>query len=382
MIFQATSTNYAAANHRYVVTTIDLITGAQSDERISADPVFFSCVFDAMPYAKSRVEHYMPLNGLTGFQVCAGAIRKIRVNVGEEYGTPVIYYPGIPFDFIIWNGIVDFLPFGTYLASDYVYTNTGPNRKYFAGVLDDLTFDNRSNFLYCLSTGAGDFTGIQVRTYNAAGALIGTSNIANPFAASATYTNKYVSIDVGHKGLSNIPGGLVTGTYPIITTAVTRYEIYDTTGGAGLIKTIRIGCDRYKVMTVHYLAKNGAFLTCNFNLIHNKPITKTGQTYKKNPNTRAATSYGYTPNDAVEHDLNVTTQTKLILRTDWLSDEQITAYIDCFSSPKCYIDEGPGRSVRIRPTTGDYDDLPHYSKKLRQLTMEYNYAHQNYRQDV
>lgn len=380
-IFVATTPNYTQPGFTYTIVVTDLITSQTITYEVAARPTG-ELTWDAMPFSQNLVKDYIPLNGLAGFQRCVDGIRKIRVNVGETYSG--VYHVGANIDYIVWNAIVDTEDFADYIYTDYVYDITLSNFKFFRGVVTDVGFEDRSSFLYCLSAGAGDFTQLQINTFNAAGGAIGVSTIANPFAASATYTDKYVAIDVGHKGLTNIAGGLVTGTYPIMTPAVARWTVIDSTPFASsTIKTITLGLEpRWAISAIHYLAKNGAFLSACFSKISEKTQETSRRTFKKNPwFLSAAPTYTYQYSDAVETILETITQDRLKLRTDWLSAEQVMQYKDLFDSPKCYYDIGSSKKLRaVLPVPGTYNDIPHYNKKLIMYEPEFRPTTDNARQ--
>lgn len=382
--FQASSNQLAQPNFKYTVIVTDLISSATVTYQIDPRPDT-RCVFDAGVFSENQIResNYIPINTY-GWQLATG-IRKIRVNIGETYGSTPTYHAGSNIDYIIWNSGFKFLPFTSYLSTDFVYTNSPVNRKYFAGALNDLTFDDRSNYLYVLTSQANDLTFLRVVTYDSSGATVGVYDIANPFTSSTNYQQKYICIDIGSKGLANISGGLftvVSGPSSIINASVVRYELYDR-APALLIKTININCFRYTIMTVHYLSRNGSFQTLNFNLISENTDDKTVTGYTQNPNYLNGTSglYGYDYFSSPEKQLSVLTQTKLTLRTNWLTDQQVTQYQECFDSPICYLDMGAATSyAAIKPMATTYRNLPRYADKVTKLEMDFNFTHQNFRQ--
>jgi len=379
--FMASSNQLAQPNFKYRVIVTDLISSTTLTYDFDPRPDT-RCVFDAGVFSENqiRTSNYIPVNTY-GWQLATG-IRKIRVNIGEYYGATPTYHAGSNIDYIIWNGMVQFLDFPSYDMDNFVYDSSF-NFKYFAGVVNDTTFTDRSNYLYVLTSQAGDLSALKIITYTSAGAVIGTSFIPNPFVASTNYQQKYLCIDVGHKGLLNIPIGLTTGFYPIISAATAYYEIYDDTNG-GLIKTITIGCSpRFEVLTVHYLADNGAFLSVNFEKVWEKNHDKTVSSYSQNPNDIDPVSglYGYDYGVSVDKQLSVSRQTKLSLKTDWLSDAQIAQYRECYDSPVCFLDRGSSLGyASIKSITNSYRDIPHYADKLVRLEMDFNFTHQNFRQ--
>lgn len=386
-VFQATSTNTASPGHTYTVVWTDIITGLTGTEQVYADPVYDSMVWDASDKSSNFIQYFTPLY-TGGWQKATGSIRPFRVNIGETYGG--VYYPGTDYDFTTWSGIVDFLGFanGVFDSARYIY-NAGVNHVYMAGVLDDIGYAGRSNYLYVLSnhyTGAR-IGGIHIVTYNAAGGVIGISDIANPHAAGGnTYDKNFVLIDVGSRGLDALTAPQVTGTFPVLSASVAKYEIYNLAAPQTLIKTITLGCEnKYRAMLVHYLAKNGAMQTANFSLIHNKTLSTQSQKYGKNPNVNTGTFYSYPINSQPNKKFGIVSQTQLKLRTDWLSDDQISKYKELWDSPLCLLDgdaDYPNNQIAIEPVTPNYIDIPHYENNLVKMENDFIYCHENLRQRV
>ena len=381
--FSATSTNTAQPNHTYTVVATDIASSESRTYQIPARPDG-AMVFDAKSFAEqyiSTVLTYLP----SGWQKFP-AVKKIRVNVGETYGSTPTYYAGSNIDYYVWNGIVDYLPFVTYAAENYYYDASVPYTNTFYGITSDITYSLRSSYLMVLNKFGGTaLSSIRIRTFNSAGSILGVYKIDNPYATPANLSESYVSIDIGHKGLTGISAGLVTvvsGTYPIMTSSVASYEVSGVRGvNFDLIKNFTVNCEaRYTVYTVHFLAKNGGFGTIHFNRISEFNLSKSEQTYKVNPNQLTSGAYGYAYETAVERQLTVETQAVMTLRTDWLTDEQVNFYEEILDSPICYLDTGTGRYQRIIPVTNSYNRLPHYENPLFMMTMQFKATHTNGRQ--
>jgi hypothetical protein len=390
-IFHATSTNSGAANHTYTFVFTDVLSGLTGTVQVTKDPVFSAGVFDAMEKTKDFIKYFEPIY-TGGWQRALGSLRPITVNVGETYGSTPTYYPGTTITYYVWSGGVDWMDFANngFVNTPYIY-NFSTNKVFMAGVLDDLTFTGKSNYIYILSnhlTGARPKQ-IRITTYNAAGGLVGTSYIANPHeAGSNTYDKNFVFIDVGDRGLNALTAPQVTGTFPVIGASVVRWDVHEDNllGAFTFIKSIKYGCENiYKPMVLHYLAKNGAFQTASFNLMHDKKIKKQNLTYGKDTNFYTGVQYAYDISSRPMRQYGTTTQTSLILRTDWLSDDQVEKYEDLFSSSVIFLDGDenyPNKLIAINCETQDYITIPKRKSKLFAFEAEFTYAHQNIRQDV
>ena len=388
-VFSAISNQYASANFKYTVLVTDVATSQTITLQIPARPVDHRMTFDASFIAKNLITHYLPINTY-GFQKATG-IRKIRVNIGETYGSTPTYHAGTDFDYYIWNGVVDFLTYPVFDKDNYLYNAsvTSPsNRVELSACLDDITYPDRSNYIYWLTYGAGDLLKLKIVTQKSDGSST-VSYIANPYQSSTTYTDKYLCIDVGYKGLANISSGLVTGTYPIVSAQTVSYQIYEELSSAPdpptrLIQSFTVGCEGvFDVYSVHFLAKNGQFETIHFPKNSNETVNATREEYGQIPFTMDSGSYFYSRSSSADRVLTSSSVTKLNLRTDWIDADHVSLYREVLDSPLCYLDTGSTLDyAAIIPIPTSYTVNKSFNKKLFQLQMEFKYAHSNYRQSV
>ena len=355
LVFQATSTQIAAANFTYTVICTDLITSATETYQIEQRPVTGELVFYAHNFVKDYIKHFVPKNQY-GFKVCTDAVRKIRVNIGETYGSTPTYYAGSNIDITVWNGAIDHLGYISYAQADYLYTNSVPFKYLQSGTAESgyyyprhTTYSDKSLFLYVLADITNTLETLRVKTYDSAGTLLGTSDIANVYYNNATYTNKYFCIDVGHKGLSQISAGDVTGTYPIITSSVAYYILYDVNTSAGTppsgtvepIRRIDIGCEaKHDVYSLVFLDKKGDFNVIPFNKKSELKVNNKKTTYKQMPYTMASNTWAYSSTTPNERVLDTSSTRSLSLNSDWMDANQIEAFSHVINSSVCYLDYG------------------------------------------
>lgn len=383
--FTALSTQVAQPNFFYTVIVTDVLSGDSKTYNIPQRPDTY-CVFDAGPFAESFMDNFIPINQY-GWKKCSGAIREYKVNIGETYGSTPVYYAGTDIYYIAWNGVLDYLEFPSYDQDDYIYNATGQSPKFLTNLLNDLTFEDRSNYLYTITNQVNDFTGIEIRTFTDAGVQIGSTTIANPAYALSDYDEKYLCIDVGHKGLTNIDVGETTGDYPILTSNVSYYDIYNIYNDGmdiitGFLKRIYIGCEHdFTVYTVHFLAKSGAFESLHFHKRSDREKRTDRTTYKKMPHTLESGEYGYSYSDAQEHILSTNTVERFKLNTDWLDEDHVELYQQLIDSPVIYLDRGSDISyAQLKCVTDSYKINKKFNEKLFQLNIDFDYSHSNHRQ--
>ena len=382
--FVASSTSVALANFTYTVVCTDVITNESNTQEIEQRPDT-KLVFDGAPFAKNYIKNFIPKNQY-GFQPCVDAIRKMRVRIGETYGTPpTLQVSGVNNDYLVWNGAVNYLDFSGYDQTDYVYNSNNENVKYLTTLEDKDTYDDRSLFLYALTSIANDIGLIRVKSYDAANNLLGTSDIANPYVASTTYTEKYLSIDIGKKGLDNIASGLVSGTYPILGANCSYYTLEDVStldsDGAPYVQvtdlftvTIQDEC-RYEPYIIHYLSKKGDYETINFSKVSETSVNAEKTFYRKNTYELTANVWNYDNSTAQEYVLNSSAKKKIRLNTDWLTETQAEYHQYLVSSPSVYIDFGSTIGlIPIKVLTNDWVINKKWNKRLYNVTIDVEYT--------
>lgn len=385
----ATSSQLAQPNFKFYVVVTDLITSNTATYKIEPD-LTNRLKFNSATFAELYMGQVNP-DGLYGFQKNnnsgTSAIRKIRVNIGEEYGTTPAQYSGADVDYIVWNGVIDFLDYPAFNYADYVYNyGASGTRPFVIHQLGrtEIAFPSKRNYIYCLPKGNGDLSSLLIRGFDANGNTVASNEIQNPYNAGTTYTDKYVFIDVGYKGLQNMPGAqIISGPNPIPVSQYYSWKVWDYTdpGNLLLIKTLVLDCEpRYDIFTLHYLSKKGAFETINCSKLSERNETKTVSDFKTLPwALNGSNVYTYNRGDIVQKTLNVDTQDSIKVNTDWLSQNDVSYLKECFSSPIVYMDDGVGL-VPVKVTNPNYQEKKKYNEKLISVSFDLEFTHTNHRQ--
>jgi hypothetical protein len=376
--FVASSSQTASANFKYYIVVTDLLSGYSVTEKFLPNPSG-KLQFDASKFSELLMTNYIPVN-VYGFQQNT-SIRKIRVNIGEIYGStlPGTIYSGTDIDYNVWNGSLEMLTFSQYNSKNYTWDlNTNPNLNYpvlLSDLADDYTFNNRSNFLYWMMLeGQTDLPKIYLRTYNAAGSVLNTYTITNS-VSTGTYRTNMVCIDVGKKGIDGINASYLTGVeyYDIMA------EINSETAPFK-IKRYTIKCSpRFDVYTLHYLSNTGAYETLHCSKVTELNSTKTSTTFKRSPWTVVSNVMTLDYSVAVEQPTIVNVQNGLKLNSDWVTKAELIKYKDLFSSPDVKLDLGTAQGyASVKVTNGTY--VSKNNDKLRNLTFDLLFTHANQRQ--
>lgn len=406
----ATSSQTGQPNFRYRLIITDVITAEFVTKDVDPDPSG-RLVFDTGSFAEQYITTPNP-NGDYGFTVNTGAIRQIRVNIGEVYGSTPTYYAGSNQTYIVWNGSIDFLEMQSYASGDYLYStsnniqlitnNHNPdytwspssNPEYYSET--EKTSDNESTYLYFL--GANSLERIRVVGFSSDGTQLGSTLIGNPTSGSANYLNNYKYIDVGYNGLLSMPVGQVqSGTYPIPVATYDYWIVYDesswlpTNPGPGQpyvypLKRYNKICEpRYDIVTLHYLTPEGNFETQPFAKLSIRKQEGKKSYYSKLPYEVT----GSAPTQAVTYDygaiiqntLSSTIQESITLNTDWITELEATMLKDLMSSPIVYMSFGDAVSwLSVKVITSSYEEKKKYNSSLISVSFDVQYTHLNVRQ--
>ena len=383
--FIAESDETGQPNFKFTVNIDDSISGSTWTEQI--EPVYGTnrIYFDAGAYAEKYMVNFFDDNS-SGWKKCVDAYRTIRVQIGETYGSPATYYPPPSSGTVIynvWNGGLDTQTFAYYNADNYLYNNTTSNFKFLTTVGGLKVYEDRSNYLYFLGTvgNTADLPSISIATYNAGGGFIGTSTIARPSYTTGLIADQYQCIDIGVKGLTSIASGLVTGTYPIITSSVASYEI----SIAASPRPIKFGLNtitcnpKYTVYTLHYLNQKGGYDTLHCSKVSEKTSTKSATTFKQNPWNEVSNVMTYNPSMMLEKTQGITITDSLKLNSDWLTQEEFDRHRDLFASTDIRLDLGSSTpNIAVKITNGNY--IQKNSDRLRMLSFDLSYTFNNHRQ--
>lgn len=377
-IYVVSSNQVGNSDFQYKFVCTDDITSSSITYTVPKYPVTAQGIFDAKIFSKKYLKHYIP-NNQYGWQVCTDAFRKIEVEFREYYGgNTVAASPPLTDDYFIWNGVLRTKDWVNYNQNNYLYDASNISQLvHLSRFANQKTFEDKSLFLYTLQANNAGIYGIIIQTFDANGNSIAVSTIGNPYQTHANYTEQYVCIDIGHKGLSQISSGLVTGAYPIITPQVASYTITDSYFDE-LIMTVQIECEpTYDVYPVHYLSNTGAFETVYFNKasILSERAEKTY--YRQNPYRLVSNTYSYSTFTPHERVLASAGQEALQLNTDWLTEAEIAVHRELYTSPLVYVDFGLDGLVPYKVTDTEVQVLKDFNQKSKGWTVTLEPTYKN-----
>jgi hypothetical protein len=156
--------------------------------------------------------------------------------------------------------------------------------------------------------------------------------------------------------MSNIPTGLVTGTFPIITASVAYYtiELVDVSANI-LVKRMNVTCEaKFDKWALQYLDLNGSFTTIPMVKKNETTPTNEKTTWKQNRYELIDPNWTYNPFNPSERVLTSYGTKKFLLSSDYYSQLDADQLTNVIHSPLVYLDNG----TTLRPVIIETNSLP------------------------
>ena len=277
----------------------------------------------------------------------------------------------------VWNGVrnkVDWLSFD-YTDYDMI---VGTSSKSFLTDAPRVQYVN-SNQSAFLSFLASDLSIIEVtlKGYDSGGVAITNGTI------DVVQTDKYNRIAVGAYDIVNSNASdWSIGDPSTFLTGVSYYTAKVSDGATNQEEFtfyIDAKCSKYSPIRLHWLNKLGGFDSFNFNLKSEEETDIKRATYLQEEHSFTGTNWEYETSSRGRTDYHISTQDKLTINTDYLTDAESAWMGDFASSPVIFqeVDNQliamSGKPKRIKKQTSLND-------KLKQYTFELDYSLTNNRQ--
>ena len=275
----------------------------------------------------------------------------------------------------VWNGVrnkVDWLDF------DYEDYDTSQSSKSFLTDAPSTQYinSNQSAFLYFLT--ASTLTNITIKSYDSDGVIVSSGTVD-----ASCITNNFGYVACGTYDIINSDASAwLTGNPATILTGAAYYTVNTALGGVTSNLTtfyIDAKCSKYTPIRLHWLNRLGGFDSFNFNLKSEEQTDIKRSTYLQEEHNFTGTNWSYNSMSRGTTDYHFSTQDKLTLNTDYLTEAESTWMNDLFTSPVIYqeVDNEliavSGKPKRIKKQTSLND-------KLMQYTFELDYSLNNNRQ--
>ena len=231
-----------------------------------------------------------------------------------------------------------------YIAGYPLYlmnTTNGVNAKFLTDMKRNKVSIGNIGWHHILSDQPTQIDRLKVITYDSAGAIIQTVIKANSTTQVPTVARNYI-VSTAPASLNAMTGAFISGAQPIITSSVASYtvQIFENTPTAVseiLYFEIIEPC-RYTQRRLHFLNRLGSFDSFNFNLRSQKSQDVSSQGYKMDKYTDTVSGALNSYQDPENITTFVQTADKMILRSDYLTNDENEWLKQLISSPEIYLE--------------------------------------------
>ena len=376
MVVVASSTNIAQTNFSFIFEVYDAAnTTLLSTQRIAPEYQYGYGVLNASRILESYVSTDFFANLTGDIKSNTSSFDGYTIRIGEEYDVT-----GTLTQFLDLANTSDFYFNGSILQNDWInftitdYELNGTTKKFLTDSPSDLKTSINDEG-YTSMYNATVTNKVVYKTYDSAGALIQTAEID-----ISAITDKIISIPSAPVSINAVT--LTSGSQPVITSSVATYTMQVQNSGGTQIseqKTYTVdSCNRGRI---HFLNDLGGFDAFNFTAAKTNKYQFKKEYYKQQPNRLSAAGlyeYSSTDREWVQHYTNQKETVKLV--SDWITDEESQWLRQLFSSPEMYLElDGVIRSLKgIKET--NYEVKEYEYNELFNLTIEFEFSIDNYRQ--
>jgi len=331
------SSNVAQPGFKYIFEIVTELNGTFRTE-VNPEPTFQNGIQDVSQLiediVKERIAEY---NSTANFvQGLDTMIMKFHIEYGEQYEVA-----GVVTDFLnlttgtdkyAWSGsfghhawideVANPNPFNTWFCN---ITN-GASAEFLTTLKTRKTSISDLGWTYLLTDTTADIDKSIVNTYDSAGALISTFEIANLQSMTPT-TSRLLSLATNPQSLNNISAPhFLVGAQPVITSSVASYDVqvFDTANNPAseiMNFTIEEPC-RHEPIRLHWINELGGFDNFNFTLRNQDRQESNKKKYTKNDTPRNAGALVYKHEDNGTVAYYVETRDKITVRSDYLTTEE------------------------------------------------------------
>jgi hypothetical protein len=388
MMYVLSSTNISQANFKYVC---DIYIGSGYVRlKHDAEPTTNYGVFDIHRIVENFLTY--DISGAAAveqFLNNSNSLVEYTVKFGEEFGlstTGTTVYSNQVVDSAryAFNAALDFHTHRTFLASDVLMNNGSPVVNFLTSSPDTMNIrSSEAAYLYCMSNTSGSIYYAEIKTYTSAGALIGTWKLRNAGQDAATQRNW--RIPSGTANLLLIDDTTFdSGIQPVITASTSYYTIRITRfNGTVVSETKRYNiddtCTNNDVYRLHFLNKWGGFDSFSFIRASTLSTEVSRTNYKKNVGSSAGGVFTINAYERQDIAFNTDYQDRLVINSDWLTDDESTWLKELVTSPVVFLDRGTYyEAVNIVETA--YQTRKSVTDRVFNLRLTLHFTYNNPRQ--
>lgn len=325
-------------------------------------------------------------------------VMKFNIEYGEEYevaGT-LTEFPNLTTgtDKYAWCGSLGWHewideisnpnPFNTWLCNIV----NGTSAEFLTRLKTRKTSINDLGWTYLLTDTPNDIDKSVVQTFDSAGALISTFEIANLQLMTPTVA-RLLALSTAPQSLNNISAPhFLVGAQPVITSSVASYtvQVQDTAGNpASEVLTFEIEEECKNVpVRLHWINELGGFDSFNFTFRNKESQESNKKKYTREKTPVNALGFSYRHEDGGTVAYYVETRDKIQVRSRYLTTEEHRYLKELFSSTIVYLEftdkNGDQNFKQVYVNNDRWSDDTNEYEKLIRVDFNIDIAHINQRQ--
>lgn len=382
------SSNYTQPNFQYIA---DLYVNGTYVTRLKTFPHYVHGTGLFNP--KRNIEDYLSKDfdlATNSFATNDNSFCYYQLKFGEQYGSSGTIYADLTNTATkyVWNAIFDYEDYISFDDTPYILSNS--NTQFLTNAPDNLKIQSTDrNYLYGITDTSGDIYYLNITTFDSAGAQIDSYQLPNPYQNVSTDVKKFFRVGVGAYNLNAISSGDYTysefGNFPVIGTNVASYNV-QTSKYNGTVTSetrtyqVETMCTKTTAQRLLFLNKLGGYdgFTFKNKTKINADITRSN--FKKPQGTWISAhsfSYGQSDRAVTQYDTNI--KDTITVVSDWITEAESAWLEELFTSPDIYLDRS-GVEIPINIATTSYETKQTAIGKLFNITVEYTYSYNRYRQ--
>ena len=346
--FVVNSSNNGQPNFNYIFDV--KINGVFiSRHRIPARPDNGYGLFNAKRIAETYITQSINFDQITVTN-SSESILALVIECREEYGTTPA--PGsilaTTSTVYCWNAVLGYSAWVNYAVTQFRQMTSQVD-------VSSLLSDNYINkikltekgFISVMVGEANAVTNIGVFAVNAAGTVIQTTYILNPFTAVANTASRFITLPAGPVNLNQILNANLNATTQnqgnIIPSTTAWYEI-KTIGNSAISKSYRYNitevCSKHTPVRLHFLNRLGGYDSFTFDLLNTTQSNIERKEYRQNLGGFVGSTYGYDIKDRSATIFDTQIKTIQTLNSNWITDLEATWLEQLLTSPDVYMEVG------------------------------------------
>ena len=385
--FVVTSTNNGQPNFNYIFDV--KINGAFiSRHRIPARPDNGVGYFNAKRIVETYISQSINLDQITVTN-STESILALVIECREEFGSaPTPSAIMTTFTTIYcWNSVLGY--------SAWVNYNVNQFRQMTNEVdVSSLLSDNYINkikltekaFISVLVGEANAVTNLGVFAVNAAGTVIQTTYILNPFSAVSNTASRFITFPVGAANLNQILNANLNPSTQnqgnIIPPSTVWYEV-KTIGNSAISRSYRYNitevCSKHTPVRLHFLNRLGGYDSFTFDLLNTVTSNIERKEYRQNLGGFVGSTYTYDIKDRSATIFDTQIKTIQTLNSNWITDLEASWLEQLLTSPDVYMEVGTQLQA-VNITDSSYTQKKTVNDQLFNLTITIEKSFLKFRQ--